>query len=214
MRANFYTAIRSGLGPLKQGQVNGIEAILDAFAAEPGLPIEHAAYMLATAWHETGERMQAIRETFAASDAAAIRILENAWKRGQLPWVSRPYWRKDKRGLSWLGRGLVQITHESNYRKADALLGGVGLADDPSLALKMPIAIQIMLKGMQAGLFRRRALGDYALGDYVPMRDIINGDTTKPLRRGQKLTMGQMIAGYAETFERALRAAYPDGVIR
>lgn len=211
-RAPFYAEVRRAFGDLTQSQVDGFEALLAAFAREPGLPITHAAYILATPWHETGRRMQPVRETFADSDAQAIARLDRAWVRGQLPWVGRPYWRRDARGRAWFGRGLAQITHEDNYRRADRLIGGVGLADDPSLALVPEHAIQILIRGMQSGIFTGKALGDSA--DYVSMRWIINGDTNKPVRKGARQTMGQMIAGYARTFERALRATYPDGVIR
>lgn len=207
-RKKFYDVVRSKLGRLNQSQVLGFEDILDAFEEDGPLPIHHEAYMLATAWHETGKTMQPIRETFAESDDQAIARLDKAFAKGQLTWVSRPYWRKDRRGLSWFGRGLVQITHEDNYAKADNLIGSVGLKDNPSLALVMDYAIKIMIKGMQTGMFRGRKLSDYTARQYVDMRDIINADKTKKVLVGvRRTTMGQMIAEYALVFEQALRAA-------
>jgi hypothetical protein len=38
--------------------------------------------------------------------------------------VKPPYWRKDKDGKLWLGRGLVQITRRSNWTGARAIING------------------------------------------------------------------------------------------
>ena len=51
---------------------------------------ERLAYCLATCYHETGYRMQPVRETHATSDQQAINRLEHAWKSGRLSWVKKP----------------------------------------------------------------------------------------------------------------------------
>lgn len=183
-------------------QVNGINAILDAFEADPS-PLDQQAYMLATAFHETAYTMQPVRETRAATDKEAIAILDRAWANGRLPWVKSPYWRLDKDGKSWLGRGLVQITHKFNYEKLSPIVG-VDLVRNPSAALEMPVALKIMIEGMRRGIFTGKALKDYFDGvdegdaeDYREMmlaRRIINGTDR-----------AADIARHGLTFEKALK---------
>lgn len=195
-RAAFYATARSKLGRLSQKQVDGFEIIL---AASEGLPRSHRAYLLATCWHETGATMQPIKETeregVRRTDAQVVNILDAAWKAGRLPWVGVPYWRFDKSGKAWFGRGYVQLTHRDNYAKAAALTG-VDLLGDPTRAMNPTVAAEILVAGSQVGLFTGKKLRDYLPGDYLGARRIING-TDK----------AQLIAGYAEVFERALQAA-------
>ena len=56
-RTAFYEALRPKLGKLRQSQVDGMERLLTAVA---GRPISHAAYLLASAYHETGGTMQPV----------------------------------------------------------------------------------------------------------------------------------------------------------
>jgi hypothetical protein len=120
-REAFFAALRRrGSGvfgtALKPAQTAGITAIL-AEALKRHTPLAWLAYILATVYHETARTMQPVRETLAKSDDAAIAILEKSWAAGKMPWVKSPYWRKDVDGRSWLGRGLVQLTHLVNYQK-------------------------------------------------------------------------------------------------
>lgn len=201
-RKAFYDALRrrdSGLfgTSLSQGQVQGVEAILDE-AEGRGTPLRHLAYILATAYHESAHTMQAVRESLAKTDDGAIRALDAAWKAGRLGQVSTPYWRRDADGKSWFGRGLVQITHKPNYQKLGMLIG-VDLVKDPSKALELSTAVQILFTGMELGSFTGKALADYisdGRADYVGARRIVNGTDKAAL-----------IAGYAEAFEKALVAA-------
>jgi hypothetical protein len=177
--------------------VDGINAILKA---TEGRKRSHAAYLLATAWHETARTMQPVRETLAGSDAQAVARLDRAWKAGKLKQVKVPYWRFDDTGRTWLGRGYVQLTHKDNYRKAAALVG-VDLLGNPSLALRADIAARILVEGCEVGLFTGKKLADYLPGDYVNARKIVNG-----------LDKAFEIARVAEAWEAALIAggAAPD----
>lgn len=195
-RSDFFATIRESLfeGSISKPQVNGIDAILDEAEARK-TPMRHLAYMLATTYHETAQTMQPVRETLASSDDVAIKRLEKAWADGKLKWVKKPYWRKDPDGKSWLGRGLVQITHKDNYITLGEAVR-VDLVADPDAAMSMPVAIKIMFEGMNKGLFTGKKLSDYLdgpLADYVGARRIING-TDKD----------KMIAGYANEFASAL----------
>lgn len=206
-RQAFFAGVRSSLfaGKLTQSQVEGTNFILDAFEKKGVSERNYAAYMLATAFWETAHTMQPVRETLASSDDQAIRVLDTAYARGRLPWVRKPYWRKDANGKSWLGRGFVQLTHLANYQKASDELG-VDLVGNPSLAMDPAIAAAIMIEGMEEGWFTGKTLDDYIddqdesdsedLREYRNARPIINGKDK-----------AEQIALIAVKFEAALRAA-------
>lgn len=205
-RSKFYASVRASLfaGKLTQSQVEGMEFILNAFEERGVKNRNHAAYMLATAFHETARTMHPVRETLASSDDQAIRVLDTAFARGRLPWVRKPYWRKDADGKSWLGRGYVQLTHKTNYERASKELG-VDLVGNPALAMDPAIAASILIEGMDEGWFTGRSLDNYIddkdeadsedLREYRAARPIING-TDK----------AEQIALIAVKFEAALRA--------
>src|SRR6202008_2029886 len=69
--ANFPSAALSGK-KLTASRKQGFNAIFDAWdAMGTSAPLSGLAYALATAWHETGGRMQPVREGFKTTDAAA-----------------------------------------------------------------------------------------------------------------------------------------------
>ncbi|HTO32076.1 MAG TPA: hypothetical protein VL202_12980 [Pararhizobium sp.] len=205
-RAAFYAALKKqGLfgGVLDASQVVGMDAILDGWEKSGLTDLRWLAYMLATAYHETARRMRAVRETLAPTDDQAITILEKAFAAGKLPWVKTPYWRKDADGKSWLGRGLVQLTHRKNYLTMSNILG-VDLVGQPSYALNDDIAVEIMIEGMTKGAsskgdFTGKSLEDYfnaSLEDWTNARRIING-----------VESAGVVAGYGQKFYTALKAA-------
>jgi len=161
-RQQFYAAVRASLfaGKLTQDQVTGFEFLLNAIDEEGDIERNHAAYMLATAFWETARTMQPVRETLASSDDQAIRVLDTAFARGRLPWVRKPYWRKDANGKSWLGRGYVQLTHEENYRRGGAELG-IDLVGNPSLAMDQAVAAKIMIRVIDEGWLTGKTLNQY-----------------------------------------------------
>lgn len=187
-REAFFAGIRTPalFSKLKQSQVDGISAILDE-AERRGTPIEHLAYMLATAFHETAATMQPIAE----------------YGKGK----GRKYGVKGRYGQVPYGRGFVQLTWDDNYERADKELGLNGaLTKNFDLAMRTDIAVKIMFEGMTEGWFTGKKLSDYLSGDkkdYRGSRRIING-----------VDKAAMIAGYAEKFEAALRSAGYDGKAR
>jgi hypothetical protein len=210
-RGLFYNSVRNSLfdGRLSQSQVEGFEALLNALEAErddgDGTPLttDFAAYMLATAFHETAFTMHPVRETLASSDDQAIRILDSAFARGRLPWVRRAYWRKDADGKSWLGRGYVQLTHKSNYEKARDKTG-IDFVGHPELAMVPAHAAVILIRGMEEGWFTGRALDDYLDGvDEADSEDLREYRNARPIINGTDKATN--IAGYAGKFEAALR---------
>ena len=184
MSKAFFESLRGSFGPLAQNQVDGINLLLKATES---LPLRHRAYILATAWHETGPassdlHMTPRREIW--SPTAAQKKYEGRADLGNtVPGDGKRY----------MGRGLVQITGRTNYNKA-SLATGRDLVANPDLAMDPEIAAHIIVAGMRDGWFTGKRLADYT--SFRDMRRIVNG-TDK----------ADLIAGYAETFEKALKAA-------
>ncbi len=168
-RKFFFDNARSKLfgGKLTTGQVNGLNAILDEWEKNYANNDDRwLAYMLATAHHETDRKMAGIEE----------------YKKG----VGRPYGKRlkvdGKTGYTdtpniFYGRGLVQLTWYENYKKAGTALG-IDLIQNADKALELPIAVQIMFKGMTLGWFTGVKLSTYfdaTKDNWVGARKIING---------------------------------------
>jgi hypothetical protein len=159
-RDRFFKAVRSGpfVGVMNQRQVDGCNAILDAWEARKDMQDPRwLAYMLATAKWETAHTMQPVEEIGKG--------------RG------RPYGVPTADGRVFYGRGYVQLTWATNYAKMAALTGA-DLVGHPELALEPKIASLIMFEGMKSGLFTGVGLPRYFNGtvdDPVNARRIING---------------------------------------
>ena len=151
-RKEFYSQIRATLvkGGLSQPQVDGFEAIIDEWEKRRLTDFRWLAYIMATAWHETAQRMQPIEE----------------FGRGRGKAYAPTYY----------GRGFVQITWERNYARLSDVIG-VDLVTHPEKALEMDNAIQILFVGMIDGLFTGKALSDYfdKNADWRGARAIVNG---------------------------------------
>lgn len=190
----FFSHIRRALfgGSLTSEQVAGIKEILDACQRHHVTDKRQIAYVLATAYHETGRRMTPVRETFAPTDAVAIARLDAAWAAGKLKQVSQPYWREN-----WFGRGYVQLTHRYNYERMGRRLN-VDLIGDPGKAMNPRISADILVVGMKEGLFTGRKLFEFfsdGKADWRDARRVVNG-----------LDRADDIAGYAREFYAGLRA--------
>ena len=175
-------ALKDRFGTLKQSQVDGFNAVLDAinnYGKDATNPL-YSAYMLATAWHEVAGTMQPISE----------------YGKGR----GRKYGRKiDVTGVIYkflnhiyYGRGYVQLTWLTNYVKMKNLLN-VDFVNNPQLALVPKHAADIMitgmLKGMFTGLSLERCIRYGSYGEFIYARRIINSTDKDDL-----------IAGYAVKF--------------
>ncbi len=174
----FFDVVRAKFGPLSQSQVDGFNTLLPATAS---LPLAHRAYVLATAWHETARTMQPIHE------------------RGSKDYFKKYDGRKDLGntipgdGYKFRGRGYVQITGRRNYVKASQECG-VDMVAAPDLAIAPEHAKKTIVAGMRDGWFTGKKMSDYQT--FKAMRRVVNGTDKDDL-----------IAGYAETFLEALKAA-------
>jgi hypothetical protein len=166
-RKFFFDIARAKLfdGALTQSQVDGMNAILD-YAEKHGIDDRHLGYVLATSLHETGRTMQPIEE----------------WGKGAGHSYGEPDPPPD--GPKFYGRGLVQLTHRTNYEKQDKKLKlGGKLVKNPDLALEMDIALQIIFGGMADGDFTGKKLNDWIPcedpatdpTDFYSARTIVNG---------------------------------------
>lgn len=191
MNRAFFDAVRSTLsdGSLTQHQVdvfNQIGAAWDRYGDKLGYEQYRLAYVLATAWHETG-RFRWLKEIWGPT--AAQKRYEGRADLGNT--VAGD-------GKRFMGRGLVHITGRRNYTDWAKRLG-VDIVGNPERAEELPIAARILVEGMIKGTFTGKKLQDYINSDrcdYVESRRIVNG-TDK----------AEMIAGYAEKFSAALGLA-------
>jgi putative chitinase len=187
----FFNSIRKSLfGRLTPAQVEGTEAKINAFI-EAGWPISWAAYALATSYHETAGRMLPVREGLNASEA---------WRK------------KTLRYYPWYGRGDVQLTWESNYKKADEELGlGGKLINNLDLALDKDISARILVQGMAEGWFSGDKLGRHTLQRHLPSTTEAAFEQFKQARRIINLMdKADLIANHALKFQTALKEAkYP-----
>ena len=179
---------------LSQKQVDGLSAILDGFAAAKLTDARWLAYMLATAYHETARTMQPIAEYGSAARANKLYGIE-----GRNPSRARKMGNTERGdGYRYRGRGYVQLTWKTNYRKASRKLG-FDFVKEPEFALNPEMAAKIMFAGMAEGWFTGKRLSDYFTDrktDWHNARRIING-TDKAAQ----------IAAYARGFHGAIEAA-------
>lgn len=205
MTEQFFDKVRGDLfgGKLNQGQVDGLNDIL---WASQGHSIQHRAYMLATAYHETGLGMSPNEESLNYTTAARIR---SVWpSRFASVTAAQPYVRKSRDlanfvyngrmgnrpgsddGWQYRGRGQVHLTGRANYGKASDACG-VDLITRPDLALRRDVSAKCLVAGMSEGWYTGKKLSDYS--SYTDMRRVVNGTD-----------QAGKIAGYAVKFESAL----------
>lgn len=164
----------------------GLTQKIIAEARKQGVLRNQLAYALATAYHETGQRMTPVEENLRYVTTSRLR---QVWPKrfptdaSAAPYVSNPEglanlvyggrMGNDTAGDGWRyrGRGLVQITGRDNYRK-------FGIEDNPDAAMRDDTAINILLSGMINGTFTGLKLSSYITlqkSDFVGARRIING---------------------------------------
>jgi putative chitinase len=200
----FFERVRSSFGALSQKQVDGFNAILSGWTMQGGEDLRWLAYMLATAWHETGEAMQPINELGGTNYFTRMYDPPPA---GTRPSVAEDLGNtRPGDGARYHGRGYVQLTGRGDYRKMGKKLN-IDLEGNPDLALDADVAEEIMFAGMRDGDFTGKKLPDYfsaSKDDPVNARRIING-TDK----------ADLIAGYHRNFLVAIKsaeAARPDPI--
>ena len=196
-------------GKMTESQKSGITRLVDAWE-KYGYGLDTAlAYILATSYHETGRRMQPVRETFATNDAQAIARLDKAFADGKLSWVKTPYWRS-----GWFGRGDVQLTHEKNYQGAlnEAVKKefGVDIHKDRDAVLRPAVSAFILIEGVTKGLTAKSDFTKYALETFINDKITDYANARKTVNPNE-LDSYEPIAKIARTFEAAIRKARTAG---
>lgn len=163
---------------LNDKQKQGIIFLVECIESDEHITdVRHAAYMLATAWHETAKTMQPIAE----------------YGKG----TGRKYGIPDSQtGKTYYGRGYVQLTWRDNYASMGRVFG-LDFVHEPELVMRPDVAYKIMSYGMRKGSFTGVKLCQFINEekcDYLHARKIING-----------MDCAERIAGYAKAFETALR---------
>lgn len=208
-RSAFFASARQSLfgGKLAQAQVTGIDVILDKWDAEKLTDDRWLAYMLATAFHETGQTMEPVVENLNYSASGLLKTFPKhftvsqaaAYARQPRKIANRAYADRmgngnEASGDGWRfrGRGLVQITGRDNYAT-------FGIDRNPDLAILDEPAARIMFDGMINGRFTGKRLADCfndRLTDWRNARRIING-----------MDRADDIAGYGRKFHAAIQVA-------
>jgi len=115
-----FDILRQGLGKLTQSQVDEINFIVSEFDKDKSISYPQAAYMLATAWHETAARMLPIEEYGQGKNRTYGTWYRNSkdqlysFKDGS---KTTAYLSDDYPHL-YYGRGYVQLTWYFNYENA------------------------------------------------------------------------------------------------
>lgn len=142
-------------GRLVQSQIDGMSAILTEWEKRGLLDKRWLAYMLATAFHETGGRMQPVRE-----------------QGGEKYLRSKKYY-------PWVGEGLVQVTWEVNHRKFGATRPGQLL----TMPIAIRALFDGMLEGMFTGK-KLSDYFNVTADDPINARRIVNGTDKAKLIAG------------------------------
>lgn len=179
---NLFAKLRTFSGPLSQPQVDSVNAILSACDFHGVTDPRQIAYILATAYHEA--RFKPIEEIGKGAGLPYGQKLDI----GKGPGKRVPYIMPDQ---VYYGRGLVQLTWKTNYAIFSKILG-VDLINNPALALDTTCAANIIVAGMQNGLFTGVGLDHFFFGskcDPVDARTIVNGHNCAVLIAGYYSTI-------------------------
>ena len=193
-KQKFLTLYQKKYKTLPQRAQSDLQVLLEFIAADPAFTspaapttyapfksahhLRQAAYMLATAKHETANTFAPIEE----------------YGKGK----GLPYGQPDPvTGLVYFGRGYVQLTWARNYKSMGKALN-LPLFLHPDLALRYDVAYKIMSYGMTHGAFTGVALRRYineGKTDYQNARKIINGTDKADLIAGYATAIEQMLLG-------------------
>lgn len=184
MNKKFFDTIRPVIGPFQEGTPPRIEFLIQELH-KYGIELPHAAYILATVKLETAHTYLPLRE----------------YGRGR----GRSYGNPDPiTGKTYYGRGYVQLTWKYNYERASKELG-VDFVNDPDKVMEPLHAVRILIEGMMEGWFTGKDLEDYIdLIDESDREDFLEYWNARRVVNGTD--KANLIAQYAESFEKGLRA--------
>jgi len=180
-RKKFFDNYRDNYGKLNQSKVNNLNFLLGKLETGRFKLDTQMAYVLATIKHETNDTFYPVVEGYWMK-SNRVGKLYNYYanhNRGALATI----FPNGVSGLTYEGRGYVQLTHNFNYSK-------FGILNEPDKALEPETAFRVMESGMANGSFTGKSLQQYvneSQTDYRNARKVING-----------LDRAQLIADYAK----------------
>ena len=136
-------------GALSPSQLSGIDTIVQEFGDGDK---NQLAYILATCWHESGKKMQPVKEFGGEA------------------------YLKSKKYYPYYGRDLTQTTWIDNYKKVKKF-SGIDVVSNPDLIGQMPLAAQVAVTFMKNGWYTGKKISDYINDkkvDFINARRIIN----------------------------------------
>lgn len=142
--------LQSSFGALSPSQLSGIETIVKEFGEGDK---NQLAYILATIHHESGKKMQPVKEFGGEA------------------------YLKSKKYYPYYGRDLTQTTWKANYEKVKKF-SGIDVVNNPDLIGQMPLAAKVAVTFMKNGWYTGKKLSDYINDkkvDFINARRIING---------------------------------------
>lgn len=181
-KKRFYGVLRAAKLNLTLQSVFGMEKVL-AYAEGARVHLQLFKYILATAWWETAGTMHPVKEAY---------------------WLSETWRAKHLRYYPWYGRGLIQTTWESNYRK---MWEAIGRNDpmEPDAFLTWEVALPALFTGMLEGLYTGREIEDF-----IDTKDESDAADLEEMRQARRVVNGmdraKEIARLGLVFERALKA--------
>lgn len=218
-QAKFFDKIRAPLfgGSLSQDQVDGIEMILSE-CAKQGASLTQTAYILATAYGESGGAMQPKRENMNYSAKRLAECFGSERRQGRSAqslahnprllaltvyggeWGLKNLGNRIGTTDGWdmRGAGIGQITGYANFLKWGKLLG-VDLIANPHLLEDLKISVRALVAPMLEGWATSYKLSDFINSkktDYIGARKVWNGSFK-----------AKEYAGNAKLFEAALTDA-------
>ena len=218
----FFDNVRGSLfgGSIPASAVQALDAIIDE-AIKSGASAAEAAYMMATAYHEVGQKLIPVRENLNYTKAETIRaVWPSRFKTlaSAVPYVKQPKKLANKvyggrlgndnvnDGWNYRGGGLAQTTGEDNFKMVKAY-SGVDVVANPSLITRLDVSVIALVHCMLDGVYTGKKLSDFNLpAQNFDARGIINGDKNR-VENGVKI--GNKIDGYASKFLIGLtRAGY------
>jgi putative chitinase len=183
---------RERVKPITQKMVDTLEPrindLLSFMEADATLvDSRHAAYILATVYHETAATMSPLSEYGKGKGRIYGRPV--SYTINGIRYVNVFY-----------GRGYVQLTWFNNYLRMAKRLNDWHIVTHPETTKEPETAYKILSVGMFEGMFAKgQTLNRHINGtktDYVNARRIVNG-----------VDKANLIAGYARKFEKIIKGA-------
>ncbi len=177
----FFDAIRNDVNLTTQN-VQGTTKVIE-YLVKVEENVQQAAYILATAWWETGQTMMPVKEAY---------------------WLSEDWRKKNLRYYPYYGRGYVQLTWDYNYKKASDYFK-VDFVKKPDLVMDVQYALPILIVGMNEGWFTGKKLDSY-----IDKTDETDSEDYSEYKNARRIVNGtdkaDTIAKLALAFEKGLKA--------